>query len=186
MVTVKHNYEFELVYKLAPGEDPAQYIDALFEAGCDDAIPLIGQPGMIGLAFDRESTSASMAVASAIVQVEKAIPHATIDKLERVEPWLKNLSELAVEFGCTKQNLSRYQRGESSVAEPFPAPYVDGRTSYWITYVVADWLQRNANLEVPKEKMDMYKCAWVMNMSILRYHCPDEFREVEEMFDIAC
>lgn len=176
-----NTYQFELVYSLKPGEDPAQYIGALIDAGCDDFTPAIGQLGTIGLMFHKDALSASMAVAQAITQVEKAIPHATIDKLERVEPWLMNLSELAEEFGFTKQNMSRYQRGESTVGA-FPTPYVAGKTSYWITYGVAAWLQEKGIVQIPIENLEMYKVAWTMNMSILNYHCPDKIREVEELF----
>ena len=81
------NYHFELVYRLHPGEDPAAYLDALFEAGCDDASPSIGKPGYIGLTFDREADSALEAVETAVADAQTAIPHA---HLERATPhsWL--------------------------------------------------------------------------------------------------
>ena len=68
-------YEFTLTFSL-PGEDdnPEQYLDALYESGCDDAVLGTGQPGTIGLDFVREAESAEDAVRSAIANVEAAIP----------------------------------------------------------------------------------------------------------------
>ena len=68
-------YNFELSFKL-PGVDAdgEQYLDALYEAGCDDAMIGVGRRGFIGADFSRESASIELAVESAIQNVEKAIP----------------------------------------------------------------------------------------------------------------
>lgn len=70
---------FELSFRL-PGVDAdgEQYLDALYEAGCDDALIGIGQKGFIGADFSRESASMDLAVESAIRDVEKAIPGAQL------------------------------------------------------------------------------------------------------------
>ena len=72
-------YNFELSFKL-PGVDAdgEQYLDALYEAGCDDAMIGIGRKGFIGADFSRESASIELAVESAIRNVEKAIPGARL------------------------------------------------------------------------------------------------------------
>ena len=50
-------YEFKLIFKLPPGkEDAASHIDALGEAGCDDALIGIGRKGRIALDFAREAS----------------------------------------------------------------------------------------------------------------------------------
>lgn len=72
-------YDFTLKFDLPdPNEDPDHYVDALYEAGCDDASVGIGQPGRIGLNFIREADSASDAILSAIASVKKAIPGARL------------------------------------------------------------------------------------------------------------
>ena len=50
-----NNYQFQLVFLLHPNEDAEQYLDALFEAGCDDALISIGKAGYLAADFTRES-----------------------------------------------------------------------------------------------------------------------------------
>ena len=53
-------YEFTLKFRLpTPDADPESYLPALAEAGCDDALVGIGQPGRIALDFTREAMVAS-------------------------------------------------------------------------------------------------------------------------------
>lgn len=74
-------YEFILTFALASEADPEQYLDALYKAGCDDAAVGIGKIGSIALDFTRESDSEENAVLSAIADVKKAIPGATLKKV---------------------------------------------------------------------------------------------------------
>lgn len=68
------NYEFTVKFSLPDaGGDPERYVDALFEAGCGDALIGVGQAGLIALDFDREATDAVAAVRSAIDDVRGAI-----------------------------------------------------------------------------------------------------------------
>ena len=61
-----NEYEFTLKFRLPDaGSDPALFIGALAEAGCDDAMVGIGQPGRIALDFAREAKTALGAVVSA-------------------------------------------------------------------------------------------------------------------------
>ena len=78
-VNKMNEYEFTLTFTL-PGtqDDPAQYLDALFEAGCDDAVAGTGTPGMIALKFNRDANSSANAIESAIRDVMKAIPDASL------------------------------------------------------------------------------------------------------------
>lgn len=50
-------FEFELIFAL-PGTDLEEDVlaDALFEAGCDDALVGLGTPGTIGLGFRRRAS----------------------------------------------------------------------------------------------------------------------------------
>ena len=58
--------------------------DALYEAGCDDAL-LTSSSGVQRAIFDREAASFAAAVASAITAVESAIPGARVVAVERLD-----------------------------------------------------------------------------------------------------
>jgi len=78
---LKKTYSFTLIYTGA--DDLTQGLcDALFEAGCDDA--LLGlRDGLITLDFDREAATYQEALQSAIRNVDES---GTGLKLVRVEP----------------------------------------------------------------------------------------------------
>jgi hypothetical protein len=57
--------------------------DALYEAGCDDAVPEhVGQ--VRRLVFDRDAASFAAAVASALIAIETALPAASVLRVERI------------------------------------------------------------------------------------------------------
>ena len=58
--------------------DASELVERLGEAGCDDAMIGVGQPGRIALRFTREAESAKHAIVSALVDVKKAIPAAKL------------------------------------------------------------------------------------------------------------
>ena len=73
-------WDFELVVRLPDGgDDGAAWLDALFEAGCDDALVGVGRRGEIALDFSRQAPSLEDAVNSAIAAVRAAIPNAELD-----------------------------------------------------------------------------------------------------------
>ena len=54
-------YTFTLKYQLADDDrDTDALVERLGEAGCDDALAGIGQPGRLALEFTREATDASI------------------------------------------------------------------------------------------------------------------------------
>ena len=73
-------YEFTLKLTLPDANQNAEnYLAALAQAGCDDALIGIGQPGRIALQFSREANTAFAAITSAIKDVKTAIPRAKIN-----------------------------------------------------------------------------------------------------------
>ncbi len=42
-------FNFELIFKLVDNQDSSEYLDTLFENGCDDATISAGQLGMLSL-----------------------------------------------------------------------------------------------------------------------------------------
>jgi hypothetical protein len=59
--------------------------DALYEAGCDDAL-LTSSAGVQRAVFDREAPTFAAAVASAITAIESCIPGARVVAVERFGP----------------------------------------------------------------------------------------------------
>ena len=72
-------YDFVLMIKVADeGADASDLVERLGEAGCDDAVVGIGQPGRIALNFTREADSAQQALISALEDVRRAVPAAEL------------------------------------------------------------------------------------------------------------
>jgi hypothetical protein len=72
-------YEFTLKYQLPEKESNLdELVERLGAGGCDDALVGIGQPGCIGLQFAREADSAQDALLSAMADVRRVVPGATL------------------------------------------------------------------------------------------------------------
>ncbi len=70
-------FEITLRFSLRDSElPPGEYIDALYQAGCDDALVGLGERGRIALTFNRKADTADEAVLSAVRDVLTAIPDA--------------------------------------------------------------------------------------------------------------
>jgi len=52
-----NEYNFDLTFKLGQGERPDNYLDALYETGCDDSTVFTGKLGYLGLNFFRNAKS---------------------------------------------------------------------------------------------------------------------------------
>src|SRR5690606_36376411 len=84
-------YTFTLKYQLTDDDrDPDALVERLGEAGCDDALVGIGQPGRLALEFTREAADAGAAVRSALADVRRAAPTA---RLIEVAPDLVGLTD---------------------------------------------------------------------------------------------
>ncbi len=158
-----NNYQFQIIFSLHSNEDAEQYLDALFETGCDDAVMGVGKVGYLAADFTRESSTAFDAIKSAIEAITQAIPHA---KLIKAGPYIANLSEMANLFGCTKQNLSKYARGESASSEPFPCSIVSGKVDYWYVLDVAIWLFKQNKLNIQDNDIEVLKAIHDLNVAI--------------------
>lgn len=128
-------FNFELIFKLVDNQDSNEYLDVLFENGCDDATISIGQLGMLSLSFTREAISALEAVESAINDVKKAIPSA---KLVEATPDIVNISEISSILGHSRQYTRKLFNSDTS---SLPAPIHIGNPSIWHLSEVLDWLK---------------------------------------------
>lgn len=68
-------HTFTLRFNLPPAQpDPRQWLDALFEAGCDDATIGVGRPSVVAMDFVRDAPTREEALSTAIADVKRAIP----------------------------------------------------------------------------------------------------------------
>lgn len=129
-------FDFELIFKLVDGtQDSNEYLDVLFENGCDDATISTGQLGMISLSFTRVAIDASQAVQSAINDVKKAIPTA---KLVEASPDIVSISDISSILGHSRQYTRKLFNSDIS---SLPAPIHIGNPSIWHLSEVLNWLK---------------------------------------------
>jgi predicted membrane GTPase involved in stress response len=180
MITMS-NIEFELVFKLDHDENPEIYIDALYQAGCDNAIVAVGVKGYIGLDFTYEENNPQEAIMDVYKKVLKAIPHA---KLDRAEPCLLNVTELAYQFNFTKQNMRKYVRNKMTTIDiDFPAPVTSGKTSYWHIAEVANWLSENTDIDISDNRINTYISIWGLNQALENLRFPVADKELTRRFE---
>ena len=119
-------FEFKLTYKFSDNQtDTDQLMTKLGEEGCTDALVGLGVGGQIGLEFIREASTAEEAILSAIEDVKRALPHAT---LIEAGPDFVGLTDVAELVGFTRQNIRKLWLN-NEVA--FPAPVHAGASSVW-------------------------------------------------------
>src|ERR1700683_5155297 len=119
-------FEFTLKFRLAAEDaDVDQMVECLGEAGCDDALVGIGQPGRIALNFTRKADSAQRAIISALVSVKEVIPDA---RFLEVSPDFVGLTDVAELVGVTRQNMRKLMLAH---AASFPTPVHEGSAAIW-------------------------------------------------------
>src|SRR5215211_3214262 len=95
-------------------------LDALFEAGCDDATFSLERDGTVIGVFDRHGRTQEDAVLSAIDQVEGVGEDIRVFRVTQDDDWL-NGSEIAERVGRSRQNINQLisqKRGPGGF--PFP------------------------------------------------------------------
>ncbi len=140
-------YDFTLTYAVAtPTVINDALTDALFEAGCDDALIGLGRPGFLAFDFRRDAVNAAEALASAQAAIQRVLPEAT---LVEAAPDLVNLSDMADLFGCTRQNMAKYAAQPPSGARaPFPPPVVSATPPLWRLLDVVRWAHQEKLLKI--------------------------------------
>jgi predicted DNA-binding transcriptional regulator AlpA len=153
-------YSFTLKYQLADDDRDADgLIERLGEGGCDDALVGIGQPGRVALEFARDADNADAAVRSALADVRKAIPSAT---LIEVAPDLVGLSDVAELVGVSRQNMRKLML---TYAGSFPAPVHEGSSSIWHLADVLAWLHAKGGYTLTQDVFEVSKVALQINVA---------------------
>ncbi|MGH9380513.1 MAG: helix-turn-helix transcriptional regulator [Thermoanaerobaculia bacterium] len=116
------------------------HLNALFEAGCDDAT--VGRLGAIQyLDFDREAESFADAVLGATEAIEKTGLGARVVHLEPDD--LVTMSEIAERTGRTRESVRLLISGQRGPGRfPAPATHFKNRRRMWRWQEVAAWFAR--------------------------------------------
>ena len=158
-------FDFTLTFALSKhSSNPEDFLDALFDAGCDDALVGTGMPGSIALNFSRSARSAEHAIRQAVSDVQKAIPDAVLLELK---PDLVGITDIAELLGCSRQNIRKLAMGGNS---NFPSPSVSGSVPLWHFYEVAAWMSRNSRVKIKPRAPDVEvaKLAYEKNLEVQR------------------
>ena len=169
-------YIFTLKYRLHDhGGDEEALIDRLFEAGCDDVLPGVGQAGRLALAFAREAESATVALESAVADVRKAVDNA---ELVEVLPDYAGLTDIAEHVGMSRQNLRKIATKNGST---FPAAIHEGNPSLWHLSDALAWLVDHG-YAVNAATLEISTAARELNTAIqARRLSADRSRELEAL-----
>lgn len=99
------NYEFTLRYqKLGPTLPDNDVDDALFEAGCDDALITRCSSGILEINFDRSAKSAVEALESALQCADDVLSN---HRLIEVKPDYVGVTDIAEHYGVTRQYIQK-------------------------------------------------------------------------------
>lgn len=153
-------YTFTLKYRLSEDDrDPDVVVKRLGRGGCDDALIGIGRPGRVALEFTREAGSARAAVISALADVTRAIPSAT---LIEAAPDLVGLTDVADIVGVTRQNMRKLML---AYASSFPSPVHEGSASIWHLAEVLAWLDARGGYDLDRSLLDTARVVREVNVS---------------------
>ena len=153
-------YVFTLKFQLGDAEDSVDVlVERLAEAGCDDALIGSGIKGRLALEFQREGRSAEEAVRSALRDVRRALPGAT---LIEAAPDLVGLAEVAELIGVSRQNMRKLML---AYPESFPAPLHEGSSSLWHLADVLAWLAPRGSYAVPEAALELATATMRVNLA---------------------
>ena len=155
-----NEFEFTLKFSLTSAPlKPDDYIERLWEEGCNDALIGVGQSGRIALQFNRKSENAFDAILSAIKDVKRAIPHV---KLIEAAPDLVGLSDIAEIMGCSRQNIRKLMLNNRV---SFPAPIHEGKSALWHLSSVLIWLQQENRYSIDELLLHVSKANMRLNIA---------------------
>ena len=153
-------YEFTLKFRLPDVDaDPEQFIDALAEAGCDDATVGIGQQGRIALDFTREAADALEAIVSAVQAVKGAIPGA---ELIEASPDFVGLTDVADLVGCSRQNIRKLMISNPAT---FPAAVHEGSQAFWHLRPVLVWFSETQKRPIDRSLIEVSEVTMRVNIA---------------------
>ena len=156
-----NEYDFTLKFNLEDSQaEPDNFIDQLYAGGCDDALIGVGNKGYVALNFIREASSAYEAISSAINDVKRVVPSAT---LIEAAPDFVGLTDAAKILGYTQQHMTNLTLENDS---KFPIPVYEGAHSVWHLAEILIWLRENQTHSIDDTLLDIAQTN--MNINIAR------------------
>ena len=153
-------YEFELRFSLpTTSQNSEDFVEQLAEAGCTDALVGIGQAGRLGFHFTREANSAFDAILSAVKNIKKAIPQAS---LIEAAPDLVGLSDIADILGYSRQNIRKLMMNN---LVSFPTPLHQGKTILWHLSSILRWVKESNRYEIDELLLDIASTNMQLNIA---------------------
>lgn len=139
-------YQFTLILDCVD-ETTLGLEDALFEAGCDDAL-INYKNGTVFLDFDREGENLENTIISAIKNIESANIGARI--ISVAPEHLVNLSDIAERVSMTRQAVSLLIQGARGSGN-FPKPIlkISNKSPLWRWSAVAEWFYQHGKISDP-------------------------------------
>lgn len=133
---------FALVLDRRPTDDE---LDALFDAGCDDATFGV-EHGLPIAQFDREAATLADAIASAV----RAVESAGLVAVRVLDEDLVTLADIASRIGQSRESVRRYATGDRKSGS-FPPPVNPARdgTVFYRWSEVAPWVRQHLGIDVP-------------------------------------
>lgn len=159
-------FNFTLIVE-GPDLQADDVVDALFEAGCDDA--LVGRAdGIQYLDFERESDSLEDAVLSAVANSERV---QGVEVVRIADAGLASMADIAARTGRTRESVRLLISGERGPGG-FPAPVTDPRGRYrlWRISEVERWVRLHGS-EIEESRDDHVLAAINAGLE-LRKHSP--------------
>ena len=176
------NWSFTLIVE---GEDlqSDETFNALFEAGCDDA--LVGRTnGTQYMDFDRDAETLTDAVLSAVADVE-SVPGLQVVRLEDSD--LVSMAEIAERTGRTRESIRLLVNGERGPGN-FPLPVNDPKrpNRLWRWSEVGHWMRDAFNVQETPPRKDEITLAALVPAIAARHHCrqldPSQRERVRSLF----
>ena len=149
--------KFNLEKSLANTDD---FIERLYEGGFDDALIVVGNKGYFALNFIRDASSAYEAISTAIYDVKRVVPSAT---LIEAAPDFVGLRDAAKILGYTQQHMTNLTLENDS---KFPIPVYEGAHSVWHLAEILIWLRENQTHSIDDTLLDIAQTN--MNINIAR------------------
>lgn len=140
-------HQFTLIVE-GPDLQTEDHVDALLEAGCDDAT--VGRVGTTQyLDFDREAETLADAVLEATEAVETTIPGARVVHVEPDD--LVTMAEIARRTGRSRESVRLLINGDRGPGRfPPPATHFKSRNRMWKWQEVAAWFADALDEESPE------------------------------------
>ncbi len=156
---MKRDYDFTLTFSVSSAFEQDALESELFEAGCDDAIIGLGRKGRLALNFTREAESAESAMLSALRDVKRAVPEAT---LVEAGPDLVGISDMASLLAFSRQNMRELIQTH---LVSFPLPVHEGAAAIWHLADVLAWFSETQKRAVPADLMDVAEVSMGVNLA---------------------